>query len=107
MYVVNQKMMNFRNHLIGLVCLLLSFRAVAQDHCDSVLITQDTTIFVGQTVSLQSHNLFEYTWLPETAFVNSHDSNQLVSPTETTTYHITGRYISGNIVTNGDFQSGK
>ena len=92
-----------------LICALLVMSVVAfaqVDHCDSVLITQDTTIFVGQTVALQSHNLFEYTWLPETAFVNSHDSNQLVSPTETTTYHITGRYISGNIVTNGDFQSG-
>lgn len=86
--------------------LLLSVAAFAQTHCDSVLITQDTTIFVGQSVPLQSHNLFEYTWLPETAFANSHDSNQVVSPTETTTYHITGRYISGNIVTNGDFQSG-
>jgi len=98
--------MMFRNCLIGLVFLLLSVAAVAQDHCDSVLITQDTTIFVGQTVALESHNLFEYTWLPETAFVNSHDSNQLVSPTETTTYHVTGRYIYGNIVVNGDFQSG-
>ena len=96
----------FRNFSIGLVCLLLSFGAVAQDHCDSVLISQDTTIFVGQSVNLHSHNLFEYLWQPEAAFANPQDSNQTVSPTETTTYHITGRYISGNIVTNGDFQSG-
>lgn len=92
-----------------LICALLVMSVVAfaqADHCDSVLISQDTTIFVGQSVNLQSHNLFEYTWVPETAFDNPHDSNQVVSPTETTTYHITGRYISGNIVTNGDFQSG-
>lgn len=98
--------MMFRNLLIGPVCLLLSVAAMAQDHCDSVLISQDTTIFVGQSVNLHSHNLFEYLWQPETAFVNPYDSNQTVSPMETTTYHITGRYISGNIVTNGDFQSG-
>jgi len=76
------------------------------DHCETVLLTQDTTIFVGQSVPLQSHNLFEYTWLPEAAFTNPHDSNQTVSPTETSTYYITGRYISDNIVTNGDFESG-
>lgn len=76
------------------------------DHCETVLLTQDTTIFVGQSVPLQSHNLFEYTWLPEAAFSNPHDSNQTVSPTETSTYYITGRYISDNIVANGDFESG-
>ena len=76
------------------------------DHCETVLLTQDTTIFVGQSVPLQSHNLFEYTWLPEAAFTNPHDSNQTVSPTEMSTYYITGRYISDNIVTNGDFESG-
>ena len=86
--------------------MLLSLTATAQTHCDSVLISQDTTIFVGQSVNLQSHNLFEYTWLPETAFANPHDSNQTVSPTETTTYHITGRYISGDLVVNGNFESG-
>ena len=96
-----------RRHIIISLLLLTSVAAYAQaDHCDSVLITQDTTIFVGQSVDLQSHNLFEYTWLPQTAFNNPHDSNQTVSPTETTTYHVTGRYIYGNIVTNGDFQSG-
>ena len=86
---------------------MLAAVSLAQTHCDSVLITQDTTIFVGQSVPLQSHNLFEYTWLPETAFSDPHNNNQVVSPTETTTYYITGRYISGNIVTNGDFESGR
>lgn len=96
-----------RHHILTWGCLLAVVVTFAQaDHCDSVLITQDTIIFVGQSVPLQSHNLFEYTWMPETAFANPHDSNQTVSPTETTTYHITGRYIYGNIVTNGDFQSG-
>lgn len=76
------------------------------DHCETVLITQDTTIFVGQSVPLQAHNLFEYTWMPETAFTNPHDSNQTVAPTETATYYITGRYIYGNIVTNGSFENG-
>ena len=81
--------------------------AVAQlNHCETVLITQDTTIYVGQSVPLQAHNLFEYTWMPETAFTNPHDSNQTVSPTETTTYYVTGRYIYGDIVYNGDFENG-
>lgn len=87
--------------------LLWSWGCRAQgDHCATVLLTQDTTIFVGQSVPLHSHNLFEYTWLPESVFANPHDSNQVVSPTETSTYYITGRYISDNIVTNGDFENG-
>ena len=78
----------------ALLCLLtaVSLVVAAQtDHCETVLLTQDTTIFVGQSVPLHAHNLFEYTWMPETAFANPHDSNQVVSPTETTTYYITGR----------------
>lgn len=95
-----------RKSILLSVISLLTAVSLAQTHCDSVLITQNTTIFVGQSVPLQSHNLFEYTWLPTSAFANPHDSNQTVSPVETTTYYITGRYISGNIVTNGDFESG-
>lgn len=96
----------FRKYLLLSMISVLSVLSMAQSHCDSVLITQDTTIFVGQSVALQSHNLFEYTWLPESAFANPHDNNQTVSPTETTTYYITGRYIYGNIVTNGNFENG-
>ena len=97
----------FRKYALLCLVTAVSLVVAAQtDHCETVLLTQDTTIFVGQSVPLHAHNLFEYTWMPETAFVNPHDSNQVVSPTETTTYYITGRYIYGNIVTNGSFESG-
>lgn len=86
---------------------LMGFLTIgAQTRCDSVLLTHDTTITVGNTVTLRAHNLFDYQWLPASAFNNPADSFQTVSPTATTTYYITGHYISDNVVTNGNFESG-
>lgn len=78
----------------------------SQNHalCDSMLITQDTAIFPGELVTLQGHGMFQYNWFPY--FPNQHDSVQLVAPTQTTTYYLTGYYLDTNIVYNGDFNLG-
>ena len=93
---------------ISMVSLLLltTIALFGQHRCDTVVLLRDTTILPGQSVTMQSHSLFEYTWQPESAFANSHDSIQTVSPSITTNYIVAGRYISENIVSNGDFESG-
>ena len=78
----------------------------AQNICGAVISPRDTTILPGQSVTVSAHGLFEYTWQPESAYANPHDSTQTVSPIVTTDYIVTGRYISGNIVSNGNFESG-
>ena len=103
-HVSNTK--SFSNILILLVCLLPALPLSAQNLCESVLLLRDTTILPGEAVSLPAHGLFEYTWQPDSAFANPHDSNQIVSPIVTTDYIVTGRYIAGNMVSNGDFEAG-
>lgn len=97
---------SFSNILILFVCLLPALPLSAQNRCESIVLLRDTTILPGEAVNLHAHGLFEYTWQPESAFANPHDSNQTVSPIVTTDYIVTGRYISGNIVSNGNFESG-
>ena len=92
--------------LILLLSLHFTISLYAQNICDAVIPMRDTTILPGQSVTIQAHGLFEYTWQPESAFANSHDSVQTVAPILTTDYIVTGRYVSGNIVSNGDFESG-
>ena len=86
--------------------MLVTMALSAQNHCAAVVTLRDTTIVPGETVTLQAHNLFEYHWYPESAFNNPEDSIQTVSPTVTTDYLVTGRYMSVNIVSNGDFEAG-
>lgn len=78
----------------------------AQNHCAAVVTLRDTTIAPGEAVTLQAHNLFEYHWYPESAFDHPEDSIQTVSPIVTTDYLVSGRYMSVNIVSNGDFEAG-
>ncbi len=102
----NSNTKSFGNMLILLVCLLPVLPLSAQNLCESVLLLRDTTILPGETVALQAHGLFEYTWQPAEGLTNPHDSVQTVSPIVTTDYIVTGRYISGNLVPDGDFESG-
>lgn len=101
---------SFSKNFKDLVCLWLlmacAITAVAQTHCDSVLLSHDTTITVGNAVTLRAHNLFDYQWQPVSAFNNPSDSVQTVSTTSTVTYHVTGHYIGDNKVVNGDFENG-
>ncbi len=92
--------------LLVVLCLGLSISIEAQHICDSVLSARNITITPGESVTLQAQGLFEYNWQPASSFANPHDSVQTVTPTVTTDYVVTGRYVSGNIVTNGDFESG-
>lgn len=89
-----------------LLLLLTTVALYAQHRCDTVVFLRDTTVLPGQSVTMQAHSLFEYTWQPESAFANPHDSLQTISPNVTTDYIVIGRYISENIVSNGDFESG-
>lgn len=93
---------------IGILFLLLTmtYFLSAQHICDSVLTIRDTLIQPGESVTLQAHGLFEYNWQPASAFANPNDSTQIVSPDITTDYILTGRYVSGNIVSDGDFEHG-
>ena len=95
-----------KTNLFFVQIMLLTVALSAQNICGAVITQRDTTILPGQSVTIPAHGLFEYTWLPESDYANPHDSTQTVSPVVTTDYVVTGRYISGNIVSNGDFESG-
>ena len=72
--------------------------------CDSMLVMKDTSIIIGDTVTLQGRGMFEYNWSP--SFPNPKDSTQKVHPTQTTTYYLTGYYLDTNVVYNGNFDLG-
>ena len=92
--------------LLVVLCWGLSSWVEAQHICDSVLSPRNITITPGESVTLHARGLFEYNWEPASAFANPHDSIQTVAPVVTTDYIVTGRFLSGSVVSNGDFEAG-
>jgi len=86
------------------ICCYLAAALPAQNNCATMLSTQDTSIFPGSWVHLEAQGMFRYYWTPN--FYDPQDHEQWVSPTNTTTYYVTGYYQDSNIVQNGDFEQG-
>ena len=103
---IHQKVFIRTTGLLTVFCLLLASSLTAQNLCEHIVSSRNITILPGESVTLQAQGLFEYTWQPTMDFANPNDSIQTVSPIVTTDYIVTGRYISGNLVPDGNFESG-
>ncbi|TVR75967.1 MAG: PKD domain-containing protein, partial [Chitinophagaceae bacterium] len=66
----------------------------------------DVTICAGDTVQLNAIGAMMYEWFPADGLSNNSVSNPLASPQQTTTYMVVGAVPSGELVVNGDFESG-
>lgn len=64
------------------------------------------TICVGNSLQLNGSGATLYSWSPAAGLNNSTISNPVASPTVTTTYYLTGRVPTGNLITNGNFNAG-
>lgn len=73
---------------------------------DTLIVTNDTSICIGQSVSIQTLPTFSYTWSPKIGLSDSAISNPIASPTSTTKYLLKTETIGNNLVVNGDFSAG-
>lgn len=64
------------------------------------------SICLGQSVQLTASGADVYTWTPSTGLDNANVSNPIATPTVTTTYSLNVGATSGQLVTNGNFESG-
>ncbi|MDX2003591.1 MAG: DUF2341 domain-containing protein [Chitinophagales bacterium] len=60
----------------------------------------------GQSVQLTATGGNVFTWSPSTGLSNATIANPVASPTVSTTYTVSTGITSGELVTNGDFESG-
>ncbi len=66
----------------------------------------DDTICIGSSTQLHASAGTTYLWTPSTGLNNSNIQSPIASPTVTTTYHLSVTQPSGQIIMNGDFNSG-
>ena len=73
---------------------------------DTLIITNDTSICLGQSVAIQALPTFSYSWSPKTGLNDSTISNPVATPIATTKYLLQTQTIGNNLVVNGDFSAG-
>ena len=71
-----------------------------------LMVNNDTTICLGQCMSLNVSGADFYSWNAAPGINNTADSLQNVCPTVSTTYTVTGYVVGSNSVFNGDFSLG-
>ena len=75
--------------------------------CDSTgIINNDTTVCSGSILQLNSKNALSYQWSPSTGLSASNIRNPKFIADTTRTYYLTTTNVSGNLVSNGDFEQG-
>ncbi|MDI9364689.1 MAG: gliding motility-associated C-terminal domain-containing protein [Flavobacterium sp.] len=73
---------------------------------DTLIVTNDTSICNGQSLSIQALPAFSYTWSPKIGLSDSTISNPIATPTSTTKYLLQTETIGNNLVVNGNFSAG-
>jgi gliding motility-associated-like protein len=73
---------------------------------DTLIVTNDTAVCIGQKVPLQALPAFSYMWSPETSLNDSTIINPIATPATTTKYQLQSQKIGINLVNNGDFSAG-
>lgn len=72
-----------------------------------ITVTPDTQVCLGTPVQLNAGGgLFTYLWTPATGLSDDTIANPVANPTQTTTYVVTTQVASGDLIANGDFESG-
>ncbi len=69
-------------------------------------ITANQSICVGECVDISVSGATYYLWSTSSDIVNPTDPSQIVCPSATTTYDVTGYVAGGNAVSNGNFSGG-
>ena len=73
---------------------------------DDIIVTSDTTICYGQSLTLQTVNMLNHCWTPAASFSDPLLSSPVVTPTSDMTYFVTAKVVSANLIVNGDFSQG-
>ena len=68
--------------------------------------TPDTTILIGDSVTLHVNNIDNVTWYDSDNNIISISDSLVISPTASTTYYISGFNQDTSIALNGDFEAG-
>lgn len=107
--------MKYFGRLSGLsgiaISLLFAPEIRAQNGCNMMVDAgPDVTICEGESTTLDGQvsggNNPEYLWTPAAGLSNPNILNPVASPTSTTTYTLTATAMSGNLITNGGFETG-
>lgn len=88
-----------------------TYQVIATDSCssdtafviisvynDSVYTTPDTSICIGESVNFSAFGAIQYSWTPTINMADPTNATQILSPTTTTTYYVTGETINGCIL---------
>ncbi|MCQ2277562.1 MAG: gliding motility-associated C-terminal domain-containing protein [Bacteroidales bacterium] len=88
--------------------LMMSLWTVGMAQCPPQLVVcPDVTIQEGDEAHLWATGCQTYEWTPAFSLSDNTIANPVATPTQTTTYYVTGYNVGGtNIVVNGDFESG-
>ena len=73
---------------------------------DTLIITNDTTICKGDSVSIRALPAFAYSWSPANSLSNATIANPIAKPQTTTTYRLQTQKLGTNLVANADFSAG-
>lgn len=73
---------------------------------DTLIVTNDTAICIGQSVPLIALPAFSYVWLPNIGLSDSTIRNPIATPTSTTKYQLKTESIGTNLAVNPDFSAG-
>ncbi len=73
----------------------------------AITVSNDTQVCLGSSVQLNaSGGLFTYLWTPATGLSSDTISNPIATPLQTTSYIVTTQVASGDLISNGNFESG-
>ena len=73
----------------------------------AITVSNDTQVCLGSSVQLNSNGgLYTYTWTPTATLDNPNIANPVATPTQTTSYIVTTQVASGDLIGNGNFESG-
>jgi len=66
----------------------------------------DTTVCAGSSVQLHTNGILSFSWTPASSLSNPADSAPIANPGTTTIYQLTTYCSTGELIVNGNFESG-
>lgn len=75
--------------------------------CTNAILSSDTTVCEGSQLTLIAQPAeLGYSWTPSAGLSGTSVKNPTLTASQTETYYLTGKHLSGNLVVNGDFEQG-
>jgi gliding motility-associated-like protein len=72
----------------------------------NIIVTPDTTICIGKSLTLTTLPALDFCWSPVTYLDNPALADPITTPPVVTKYYFTAKMLGANLVTNGDFSDG-